>query len=75
MPHPDDERNAQAIEKFRAEGSDRLVLVTTTGRKTGRRVTVPILYMRDGTRAVVAVGNHGLDAPPAWYLTCDRIHS
>jgi hypothetical protein len=36
-PHEDIERNAQVIENFRASGNDRLLLLTTTGRKTARR--------------------------------------
>ena len=67
-PHPDAERNRQAIERFRAQGNDRLLLLTTTGRKSGRALTVPVLFMRDGERTIVAAGNHGLNAPPAWYL-------
>lgn len=67
-PHEDIERNLETIAKFRAEGNDRLVLVTTTGRKSGRALTVPILYMGDGARPVVTVSNHCFDAPPAWYL-------
>ncbi len=36
VDHPDAERNARVIADFRANGSDRLVLLTTTGRKTDR---------------------------------------
>ena len=67
-PHEDLERNAGVIEKFRAEGNPRQLLITTTGRKSGRAITVPLLFMRDGTRPVIADGNHGYDAAPAWYL-------
>jgi deazaflavin-dependent oxidoreductase (nitroreductase family) len=43
-------------------------LLTTTGRRTGRSRTVPVVYLDDGSRFLVAATNNGFDAPPAWYL-------
>jgi deazaflavin-dependent oxidoreductase (nitroreductase family) len=45
-----------------------LCLLTTTGRRTGRRRTVPLLYVRDGDDFVVAASHGGMGAQPAWYL-------
>ncbi|MFD2348898.1 nitroreductase/quinone reductase family protein [Nonomuraea ferruginea] len=48
--------NQQVIEEFRAnggkvggyfEGAD-LLLLTTTGAKSGRQVTSPVMYLEDG---------------------------
>lgn len=46
-----------------------ICLLTTTGRRTGRPRTVPLLYLpyRDGEFAVVA-SRGGMSTPPAWYL-------
>jgi deazaflavin-dependent oxidoreductase (nitroreductase family) len=66
-PHEDVERNEQVIEAFRKEGNDRLLLLTTTGRKSGNRLTVPAMFMRDGERVVVVASNHGYDQHPGWY--------
>ncbi|MFI6482760.1 nitroreductase family deazaflavin-dependent oxidoreductase [Nonomuraea sp. NPDC050663] len=67
--------NAKVIEEFRAnegkvggmfEGSN-LVLLTTTGAKSGRQVTSPVMYLPDGERIVIIASNAGADHHPAWY--------
>lgn len=45
-----------------------ILLLTTTGRKSGRRRTMPLLYLRDGENMVLAASNGGNDRHPAWYL-------
>ena len=45
-----------------------MLLLTTTGRKTGREHTVPLLYLRDGAAAIVIASWGGRDYPPHWYL-------
>lgn len=44
-----------------------LVLLTTTGAKSGRRVTTPVMYVKDGDRYVVIASKGGDDTNPAWY--------
>jgi deazaflavin-dependent oxidoreductase (nitroreductase family) len=44
------------------------VLLTTTGRKTGRQHTVPLPYMREGADPVVVGSFAGNDRDPAWVL-------
>ena len=39
---------------------------TTTGRKTGRRHTIPLLYLEDGENFVVVASNGGAPRHPAW---------
>jgi deazaflavin-dependent oxidoreductase (nitroreductase family) len=51
--------------KFR--GGAPVMLVTTTGRKTGRRHTTPLLYLRDGDRVVTVASKGGMDHHPLWY--------
>lgn len=43
-------------------------LLTTTGRRSGRTRTVPVICLDDGSRFLVAASNSGLDTPPAWCL-------
>ncbi|GAB16706.1 hypothetical protein GOEFS_012_00070 [Gordonia effusa NBRC 100432] len=43
-------------------------LLTTRGRKSGKERTVPLLFLRDGSRFVVVASQGGLAANPAWYL-------
>ncbi len=45
-----------------------ICLLTTTGRRTGRDHTVPLLYLRDGERLVVIASWGGRDQHPEWYL-------
>ncbi len=46
---------------------DRLLLLTTTGAKSGRAQLVPLAYHRDGGRYVVAASNSGAPTHPDWY--------
>lgn len=67
--------NQQVIEEFRAnrgrvggpfEGG-RLLLLTTTGARTGARRTTPLGYLPDGLRRLVIASAGGAPAHPAWY--------
>jgi F420H(2)-dependent quinone reductase len=42
------------------------LLLTTTGRKTGRTRTNALIYYRDGTAWVVVASNGGSDRSPGW---------
>ncbi|HET8894031.1 MAG TPA: nitroreductase family deazaflavin-dependent oxidoreductase [Gaiellaceae bacterium] len=64
------------IEEFRAnegrvggswEGRQLLVL-TTTGRKSGNPHTTPMVYTRDGNRLLVYASKGGSPKHPDWYL-------
>jgi deazaflavin-dependent oxidoreductase (nitroreductase family) len=44
-----------------------ILLLTTTGRRTGRRRTRPLAYVRDGERFVLCASNGGSPAHPGWY--------
>ena len=45
-----------------------VLLLTVTGRKTGRERTTPLLYLEDGGDLVVIAGNGGMDWSPSWWL-------
>jgi deazaflavin-dependent oxidoreductase (nitroreductase family) len=45
-----------------------ICLLTTTGRRTKQRRTVPLLCLRDGADLVVVASRGGMSAHPAWYL-------
>jgi deazaflavin-dependent oxidoreductase (nitroreductase family) len=49
-------------------GGQRVLLLTTTGRRSGRSRTTPVQYLADGERFVVVASNAGAARPPAWYL-------
>ncbi len=51
----------------RISGS-RVVLLTTTGRKSGRRRTTPLLSLPDGENIVIVASNGGNDRHPVWWL-------
>ncbi len=44
------------------------LLITTVGRRSGRPRTVIVGYLRDGDDVIVADGNYGKPAVPAWVL-------
>lgn len=45
-----------------------VLLLETVGRRTGRRRSTPLLYVRDGANWVVVASNAGDDREPAWWL-------
>ncbi len=45
-----------------------MLLLTTTGRRTGKPHTVPLLYLTDSGRLVVFASWGGRDRHPEWYL-------
>jgi deazaflavin-dependent oxidoreductase (nitroreductase family) len=67
--------NRRVIEEFRAnegkvggmfEGAN-MVLMTTTGAKSGQPRLNPVVFMPDGDRIVVIASNGGADTHPSWY--------
>jgi deazaflavin-dependent oxidoreductase (nitroreductase family) len=48
-----------------------VVLLTTTGRKSGKQRTVPLCSLRAGDDVVVIASYGGLDRPPAWWLNLE----
>src|SRR5512140_3527392 len=45
-----------------------VLLLTTTGRRTGRPRTTPLTFFRDGPELVVIASNGGSDRAPSWSL-------
>jgi deazaflavin-dependent oxidoreductase (nitroreductase family) len=67
--------NTKIIEEFRAnegrvggnfEGSP-LLLLTTTGRRTGQPRVNPLMYLADGDRLLVFATKGGAPTNPDWY--------
>ena len=67
--------NRQLIEEFRADrdkggGAMKgrpLLLLTTTGAKSGQLRTKPMMYIPDGDRLLVIASNAGAPTHPDWY--------
>src|SRR5271167_3972966 len=69
------EFNRAIIDEFRAndgklggpfEGAP-VLLLTTTGAKSGERRTTPVMYLPDGERMVIFASKAGAPTNPAWY--------
>jgi deazaflavin-dependent oxidoreductase (nitroreductase family) len=69
------EFNRGVIEEFRAnqgrvggpfEGAP-MMLLTTTGAKSGQARTSPVVYTRDGERFVIVASKAGAPTHPDWY--------
>ena len=76
MPERDrGSRNRQVIDEFRANGGTvggyfagmSLLLLTTTGARSGRPHTAPLSYFAGGGRYIVAAAAGGAPADPGWY--------
>jgi deazaflavin-dependent oxidoreductase (nitroreductase family) len=69
------EANRRIVQEYRATGgsvpgfggSSGMLLLTTTGARSGHRRTTPMMYRRDGDRLVVFASNIGSKGHPAWY--------
>lgn len=67
--------NRRIIEEFRTNGGKvgghfagtPLLLLTTTGAKSGQRRTTPLGYQTDGDRLIVFASMLGAPTNPAWY--------
>jgi deazaflavin-dependent oxidoreductase (nitroreductase family) len=65
----------RVVAEFRSRGGKvggyhatmELLLLTTTGARTGQRRAVPLTYVPDGDRYIITAGNAGSDRHPAWY--------
>ena len=69
------ERNRKNIEEFRANGGKigggftgaPLLLLTTTGARSGKPYTTPVMYLPDGDRLAVFASKGGAPTHPDWY--------
>ena len=68
------EINRTVVERFRSGGElpqgmhrDRLVLLTTTGARTGREHVTPMMFHPEGDRLLVIASNMGAARHPDWY--------
>lgn len=67
--------NRAIIDEFHANGGKvggpfegaPLLLLTTTGARTGRRLTSPLMYNTDGDRLLIFASKGGAPTNPAWY--------
>lgn len=68
--------NDNLIKEFRANGGKvnsgpfvnaPLILLTTTGAKSGRPFTTPLVYTKDGNRIVIIASKGGFPKHPAWF--------
>ena len=73
MPETND-WNKQIIATFRANGGknvppfgDNLILLTTTGAKSGQERVNPVVYSKDGDRYVIVASKAGAPSNPDWY--------
>jgi deazaflavin-dependent oxidoreductase (nitroreductase family) len=46
----------------------KVLLLTTTGRKSGVQRTTPLVYMPFGDGVIIYPSNGGKETPPAWWL-------
>ncbi|MCI0685801.1 MAG: nitroreductase family deazaflavin-dependent oxidoreductase [Sporichthyaceae bacterium] len=76
MPLYGDEHVKRYIETDGEEGHDwrrgaPVLLLTTTGRRTGRKITKALIYQPYGDDYLVVASRGGSDNPPAWYLNLE----
>jgi deazaflavin-dependent oxidoreductase (nitroreductase family) len=66
----------QHVRRYRETGGEvghtwrngsKILLLTTTGRKTGEPRTTPLIYENDGDRYVIVASKGGAPQHPGWY--------
>src|SRR5207245_10705279 len=68
-----EKRNKAVIEEFRAHGGQvkgwaPLILLTTTGAKTGRSRIAPLMLVTDDDRIIAVASKGGHPKHPEWYF-------
>ncbi len=46
-------------------------LITTTGRKSGQKRTVALIYLQDGDDVILVASKGGMEHHPQWYLNME----
>jgi deazaflavin-dependent oxidoreductase (nitroreductase family) len=76
MTFPPNDFNSEIVEQFRANAGDMksgpfkgapLLLLGTTGAKSGQPRTNPLVYTRDGDRYVIIASKGGAPTNPDWF--------
>jgi len=75
MPQDQKAYNAKVIEEFRANdgvmgppfSGEGLLLLTTTGARSGEERTCPMMFVDQGETVMVIASNMGAPSHPAWY--------
>ena len=44
-----------------------ILLLNSVGRKTGKKRTTPLMYLRNGENYVIIASNNGRDKHPSWF--------
>jgi deazaflavin-dependent oxidoreductase (nitroreductase family) len=50
----------------------KILLLTTTGRTSGKPRTVPLIFARDGDRLVIVASKGGAPESPGWYRNLEQ---
>ena len=70
-------KGAEHVRQYRAtdgeyghdwRGGSSTLLLTTTGRRSGKQRTTPLIYGRSGDEYLLVASDGGSDTPPTWYL-------
>jgi deazaflavin-dependent oxidoreductase (nitroreductase family) len=76
-PTPNDQLyGTEHVEAYQETGGERghdwkgtsTLLLTTTGRKSGRKRTAPLIYQPYGDAYLIVASRGGSPEPPEWYL-------
>ena len=68
--HVDRYRETDGEEGHDWNGASVLIL-TTTGRRSGQRRDTPLIYGRSGENYLVVASKGGADEPPAWFVNLE----
>jgi deazaflavin-dependent oxidoreductase (nitroreductase family) len=64
-------RRTDGAEGYEWKDGSHIILLTTTGHRSGRKRTVPLIYGRHGDDYLVVASKGGSDDPPSWYVNLE----
>jgi deazaflavin-dependent oxidoreductase (nitroreductase family) len=66
--HVEAYRKTDGAEGYEWEGGSHVILLTTTGHRSGEDRTVPLIFGKNGDDYLIVASKGGADEPPAWYV-------
>jgi deazaflavin-dependent oxidoreductase (nitroreductase family) len=66
--HVDRYRETDGEEGYSWQRGTTILLLTTTGRKSGTERTTPLIFTQHGDDYLIVASKGGTDEPPAWYV-------
>jgi deazaflavin-dependent oxidoreductase (nitroreductase family) len=69
--HVEAYRKTDGAEGYDWQGGTHIILLTTTGHRSGEERTVPLIFGKHDDDYLIVASKGGADEPPAWYVNLE----